>query len=57
MLTDIYFRDIPNGTIKPSNNSDMESEVDSVTEKVLISDTTSTLFIQAEVRKMTPKLC
>ena len=57
MLMDIYVRDLQNDMIKPFDNGGLESLVDSVTHKVLISDTTLRSFIPPQVRKMTPKLC
>ena len=48
--------DLQNDMIKLSDNGGLESLVDSVTQKVLISDTTLRLFILPQVRKMTPKL-
>ena len=44
MLIEIYVRDLQNDMITPNNNGRLESEVDSVTQKVLISDTTSGSF-------------
>ena len=38
-------RDIQNDTIKPSDNGGLDSVVDSVTNKVLISDTKLRSFI------------
>ena len=57
MLMDITVRDLHNDTIKPSDDGGLESVVDSVTQKVLISDTTFRLFIPPQVRKLTTKLC
>ena len=42
---------------KPFNNGGLVSVVDSVTQKLLISDTTLKSFIPPQVRKVTPKLC
>ena len=53
---EIYDRDIHNDMIKPFENGGWSSVADSVTRKVLISDTILRLFIPQQVRKMTPKL-
>ena len=53
---DIYVRGIQNHMIKPSDNGGLESVVDSVKHKVLISDTSLRLFIPPQVWKMTPIL-
>ena len=45
-----------NYMIKPSNNSGLESVVDSVTSKALISDRPLRLFIPPQVCKTTPRL-
>ena len=52
----IYVRGINNDMIKTSNNGGFVSLVDSVIQKLLISDTTLRLFILPQVHKMTPKL-
>ena len=52
----ISVRDLHNDMIKLSDNGGLESLVDSVTQKFLISDTTLRLFILPQVRKMTPRL-
>ena len=52
----ISFRDLRNDMIKPSKNGGLASVVDSVINKVLISDTTLRSFIPPTVRKITPKL-
>ena len=54
---DISIRGIHNDMIKQSDNGGLASIVDSVTHKVLISDTTLRLFIPPQIRKMTPKFC
>ena len=43
--------------VKPYYNGGLASVVDSVTQKVLISDTILRLFIPPQVRKMDSKLC
>ena len=53
----ISVRDLHNNMIKLSNNVGLDRVVDSVTQKVLISDKTLRPFIPPQVRKMTPKLC
>ena len=53
---DISVRDIQNDMIKPPDNGMLESVVNSVTHKVLISDTTLRSFIPPQVLKMTLKL-
>ena len=53
---EIYVRDIHNDMIKPPDNGGLESVVDSVTHKLLISGTTLRLFIPPQVCKMAPKL-
>ena len=53
---DIYVSNIHNDMIKPSGNGGLEIVVDSVTHKVLISDTKLRSFIPPQVHKMTPKL-
>ena len=53
---DIYVRDLHNDIIKPYYNYELKSVVYSVTQKLLIIDTTLRLFIPPQVRKMTPKL-
>ena len=56
MLMWISFIDINNDMIKPSDNDMLESVVDCVTHRVLISDTTLRYFIPPQVRKMITKL-
>ena len=56
MLIGISVRDIHNDMIKPSNNGGLASVVDSMTQKLLISDTSLRLLIPPQVRKVTPKL-
>ena len=56
MLMVIYVRDIHNDMIKPSENVGLESVVDSVTQKLLISNIKLRLFITPQVCKMTPRL-
>ena len=53
---DNYVKDIHNDMIKSYDNCGLDSVFDSVTNKVLISDTTSRLFIPLIVHKMTPIL-
>ena len=53
---EIYVRDIHNDMIKPSDNCGLEIVVYSVTQKVLITDTSLGSFIPPQVCKMTPKL-
>ena len=53
---EIYVRGLQNDMIKLSDNGGLASAVDSVTHKVLISDTTFRLFIPPQVCKITPKL-
>ena len=53
---EFYVRDLHNDKIKLSYNGGVVSVFDSVTHKVLISDTILRLFITPQVRKMTPKL-
>ena len=48
---EIYTRDLHNDMIKPFDNGLMESLVDSVTHKILISDTTLRSCITPQVRK------
>ena len=48
--------DIHNDMIKPYNNGGLESVFDSLTYKVLISDTKLRSFIPPQARKMTPIL-
>ena len=43
--------------IKPYENGGLESLVDYVAHKLLISDTTLSSFIPPQVYKTTPKLC
>ena len=57
MLMEISVRDLHNDKIKPFENGGLTSIVDSMTHKVMISDTTLKSFIPPQVRKMTPKLC
>ena len=52
----ISVRYLHNYMIKPSDNGGLASVVYSVTQKLLIIDTTLRLFIIQKVRKMTPKL-
>ena len=52
----VSVRDIHNDMIKPFKNDLLDSIVNSMTQKVLISDTTLRLFIPPQFRKMTPKL-
>ena len=56
MLMDTSVRDIHNDMIKPFYNSGLVSVFDSMTHKVLMSDTTLSSFIPPQDRKMTPKL-
>ena len=56
MLMEVYAKDIQNDMIQSSDNGGLESVVDSVTHKGLISDTTLRLFIPPQVRKTTPRL-
>ena len=53
---DISVRDLHNDTIKQFDNCGLPIVVDSVTQKVLIIDTTLRLFIPPQVLKMTPKI-
>ena len=57
MWMEIYVRDLHNSMIKPSANGELYSVVDSVTNKVLITDTSLRLFIPLQVQKMTHRLC
>ena len=56
MSMDISIRDIHNDMIKPYDNAWLVNVFDSVTQKLLISDTTLRQFIPQQVRKMNPKL-
>ena len=53
---DISVRDLHNDMIKTSENARLESVVDSVTQKILISDITLRSVILPQFRKMTLKL-
>ena len=53
---DISIRDIHNDMVKPSENRGLASVVDSMTQKVMIIDTTLRSFIPPQVCKMNPKL-
>ena len=53
---EIYVRDLHNDMIKPFDNGGLANLVDSMTHKVLISDTILRSFIQPQVWKSTPKL-
>ena len=53
---EISVRDLQIDIIKSSDNGVLESLVDSVTQKALISDTTLRSFILPQVRKINPKL-
>ena len=53
---DISIRGLQNDLIKPYVNGGLESLADSVTQKVLIIDTTLKSFIPPQVHKMNPKL-
>ena len=53
---EISVRDLQNDMIKPYENGGLASVVDSLTQKVLISDTTLRSFIPPQVRKTTDKL-
>ena len=53
---DISVRDPHNDMIKPYDNGGLEIIVDSVTQKVLISDTALRSLIPTQCCKMTPKL-
>ena len=53
---DISVSDLHNDMIKQYKNGGLESVVDSVTQKVMVSDTTLRSFITPQVRKMTTKL-
>ena len=56
MLLEIFVRDIHNYTIKPFDNGRLASVIDSMTQKLLISDTELRSFIPPQVCKTTPKL-
>ena len=56
MIMDISARYIHNDMIKQSENGGLESVVDYITHKVMISDTILRLFIPPQFRKMTAKL-
>ena len=56
MLTEISVWDQYNDIIKPSRNGGLESVVDSVIHKILISNTKLMSFIRTKSRKRTPKL-
>ena len=53
----ISVRGLQNDMIKPFENGGLDSVVDSVTQKLIISDTTLRSFIPPQVCEMTPKLC
>ena len=53
---DIYVSDIQYDIIKPSDNGGFVSVVDSITHRVMISDTTLSSFIPPQVWKITHKL-
>ena len=53
---EIYVRYIHNDMVKPNDNCGLESVVYSVTQKVLIIDTSLRLFIPPQVWKLTPRL-
>ena len=55
MLMNIYVRYIHNDIINPFENCGLEIVFDSVTHKVLISDTKLGPFILPQVFKMNPK--
>ena len=55
MPMDIYARDLLNDMIKPYNNGELASVVDSVTQEVLISYIIPRPFIPPQVWKITPK--
>ena len=57
MFMEISVQDIHNDMIKPSENDELASVFDSVTQKVLISYTTLRPFIPPLGYKMTPRLC
>ena len=52
---DICARDIHNNTIKLFDNGMLASVIDSVTHKLMVSDTRIRSFIPPQVHKMTPK--
>ena len=56
ILMDISVRYLHNDTIKPNENCGLDIVVDSMTHKVLISDTKLVSFIPSQLRKRTPKL-
>ena len=56
MLMEISVKYLHNDMIKPFDNGGLDILLDSVTHKLLISDTTLRSFIPPQVRKMTPKL-
>ena len=56
MLMEIYIKDLHNDTIKPYSNGELSSVVNSMTQKLLISDRTLMSFIPPQVRNMTPEL-
>ena len=56
MLTEIYVRDIHDDMIKKYYNVGLESVVDSMTQKLLISYTTLILFIPPQVSKIIIRL-
>ena len=53
---DISVRDLHNDMVNQSDNGGLDSVVDYVTKRVLISDTTLRLFILPHVIKTTPRL-
>ena len=54
---EISVRDLHNDTIKVIENGGLESLIDYVTHRVLISDTLLRSFIPPQLCKITPKLC
>ena len=56
MFMEISVRDLHNDMIKPFGNGGLESVFYSVTQKVLIIDTTLASFITPQVSKMNPNL-
>ena len=55
-MIEISVRDLHNDTIKTSKNSWLESVVDSMTQKLMIRDTTLRSFIPPQFCEITPKL-
>ena len=53
----IYASYLHNDMIKEYDSGRLDSVFDSVTQKILISDTTLRSLIPLQVRKTTPKLC